>query len=304
MTDFASIKVKYPLNRIIRRYAEGERRSGGRTFWLCPFHKEKTPSFSLTPDGGAFVCFGCGEKGDVFDFIAKIEGLDLKGAVAFLERNAPATKPTPKPRTVEPDVELKRRIEAALKIWREAGPVDGTPVDDYLRNRGITIPTPPTIKHHPNLIYSPTGNHFHGMVAAIQATDRRIVAIHRTYLLADGRKAQIDRQRMMLGPCGGNTVRLAAAGPKLALSEGIENGLSFMEATGIPTWAALSAGNLSMVTIPDDVRELVIVADGEDAGREAANQTADRWIREGLKVRIVDFGDGFDANNIFQRGAA
>lgn len=304
MTDFAAIKARHPLADIISRYAEGERRVGGRTFWQCPFHQDKTPSFSITPDGGGFICFGCGEKGDVFDFIGKIEGLDIKGVVAFLDKNAPATRPAPKPRIAHPDVDLKQRIEAALKIWREAGPVEGTPVDDYFLNRGITIPAPPTIRHHASLFYKPSGLRFHGMVAAIQAPNRRIVAVHRTYLLADGRKAQIASPRMMLGPCGGNTVRLAAAEPKLALCEGIENGLAFMEATGIPTWAALSAGNLFKVTIPDIVRELVIVADGEDAGRIAASKTAERWIREGLKVRIVDFGDGLDANSVLQRGAA
>lgn len=54
----------------------------------CPFHREKTPSFFVSPDRGSFVCFGCGAKGDIFTFVEKIEGLDFAGALKLLGRRA------------------------------------------------------------------------------------------------------------------------------------------------------------------------------------------------------------------------
>ena len=58
---------------------------GGSTFkGLCPFHKEKTPSFNVDPRKQAFYCFGCGQGGDVFAFIMAIEGVDFITAMKLL----------------------------------------------------------------------------------------------------------------------------------------------------------------------------------------------------------------------------
>lgn len=51
---------------------------------LCPFHKEKTPSFTVNPDGKFFKCFGCGAGGDAFTFLELYEGMDFNQAVKFL----------------------------------------------------------------------------------------------------------------------------------------------------------------------------------------------------------------------------
>lgn len=302
--DFARLKAGHSLSETVTRYLGTGRRRGGRTFWLCHFHEETNPSFSITPDGGAFICFACGEKGDVLDFIRRVERLDLKGAIEFLNGNTVPTVPTPKPRLVAPDHDLERRIKAARDIWSEARPPEGSPVEKYLRGRGLTLPIPPTIRHNPNLTYSQAGLKFHALVAAIQAPDRHVVGVHRIYLLHDGRKAQVASPKMSLGPVAGNAVRLAAAGPTLALAEGIESALAFQQATGIPTWAAVSASNLPNVVIPGDVRELVLANDGDTAGREAARLTAERWTREGLHVRIADPGDDLDHNDLLLRGTA
>ena len=60
------------------------RKSGGRYVGLCPFHQEKTPSFSVSPDRGTFKCFGCGEGGDAIAFVEKIEQVDFVGAIESL----------------------------------------------------------------------------------------------------------------------------------------------------------------------------------------------------------------------------
>lgn len=64
------------------------KRSGRNYFGLCPFHNEKSPSFSVSPDKQIFHCFGCGVGGDVFRFISKIENVNFKEAVELLANRA------------------------------------------------------------------------------------------------------------------------------------------------------------------------------------------------------------------------
>jgi len=62
------------------------RKSGGGYKGLCPFHQEKTPSFTVSPARGTFKCFGCGEGGDAIAFVMKTENVDFPGAIEVLAR--------------------------------------------------------------------------------------------------------------------------------------------------------------------------------------------------------------------------
>ncbi len=297
--DVAALKAARPLAEIVARYADGQRRVGGRSFWLCPFHSEQTPSFTITPDGGAFVCFGCGAKGDVIDFVMHAESLDFKAALEFLGGHASPTAPAkaPSPPRHE-DSDLAQRIEAARAIWRKAVPAAGTLVDVYLRSRGITAPIPPTIRCA-NLKHGPTGMRLPAMVCAVQGPDRDVTGVHRTFLRLDGKaKAPFTKPKLMLGRCVGGAVRLAAAGPILAIGEGIETSLTVMQESGIPTWAALSTTGMVGVVLPPCVREVILCPDGDEPGSDAARAAASRFLSEGRKVRVARPPDGTDFNDL------
>jgi hypothetical protein len=103
---------------------------------------------------------------------------------------------------------------------------------------------------------------------------------------------------MMLGPCGGGAVRLGPVANHLLIGEGIETCLSAMQATRIPAWAALSTSGLKALELPPDVRDVTILADGEDAGEAAAKAAARRWVREGRRARIARAGKGLDFNDL------
>ena len=60
------------------------RKQGGRLVGRCPFHEERTPSFSVNPTDKLFYCFGCHQKGDMIGFVQEIQGLDFVGAVEWL----------------------------------------------------------------------------------------------------------------------------------------------------------------------------------------------------------------------------
>src|SRR4051812_41261577 len=60
------------------------RKAGGRLVGRCPFHEERTPSFSVNPGQGLFYCFGCHKGGDMITFVRETQGLDFSGAIEWL----------------------------------------------------------------------------------------------------------------------------------------------------------------------------------------------------------------------------
>jgi putative DNA primase/helicase len=103
---------------------------------------------------------------------------------------------------------------------------------------------------------------------------------------------------MMLGPCRGGAVRLGEDAESIMVGEGIETCLSAMQVKGIPAWAALSASGLRTLCLPQHVREVIILADGDDAGESAARNAASRWKQEGRCVRIARAPQGMDFNDM------
>lgn len=87
------IKNSNDIVDVISQYVN-LKRSGRNFFGLCPFHKEKSPSFSVSPDKQIFHCFGCGAGGNVIHFISKIENADFKEAIGILANRAGIELPT------------------------------------------------------------------------------------------------------------------------------------------------------------------------------------------------------------------
>ena len=81
------LKYRSDIEQIIGSYVNLRRR--GRTLsGLCPFHSEKSPSFTVYPENQSFYCFGCGAGGDVISFIRRIENLDYMESIRFLAQRA------------------------------------------------------------------------------------------------------------------------------------------------------------------------------------------------------------------------
>ena len=195
----------------------------------------------------------------------------------------------------------------ARAIWNRAQPAQDTSVSAYLESRGITAAIPPTLRYLAAANHTDTGLYLPCMIAAIaQWPSCEIVAIHRTYLRADGKgKAGVSKQKMMLGPVGGGAVRLSPHGPTLVVAEGIETAMTVLQETKHPVWAALSKGGIENLILPDDVTEVTIAADHDEPGLEAANKAARKWTAAGRKVRIAkppiqgwDFNDQLLAKNV------
>src|SRR5262245_25629180 len=131
--------VEVVSNRTPLRRASGSRYTG-----RCPFHEEKTPSFSVNPVEKLYYCFGCGRGGDVISFVRETENLDFVGAVEWLAERfrVPIEVEEASPR-VEAERRRRERLYAVLDqtasyferlLWDGEA---GTTVRDYLASRGL-----------------------------------------------------------------------------------------------------------------------------------------------------------------------
>ena len=265
----------------------------------CPVHDDRTPSLKISDSENGEItvhCFaGC-------DWRAVKDTLRRQGMLPARRVNSTISERSARPSAKanrRRNLEEARRIEAARWIWDDALPATGTLVGLYLRSRGLTKPIPPTIRFSSKLKHGPTGMRLPAMVCAVQGPDRDVTGVHRTFLRLDGKaKAPFTKPKLMLGRCVGGAVRLAAAGPILAIGEGIETSLTVMQESGIPTWAALSTGGMEGLILPPCVKEVVLCPDGDTPGDGAALAAAHRFLSEGRKVRLARPPDGTDFNDL------
>lgn len=138
------LEEKNPIEDVVGQYVSLTRR-GSNLFGLCPFHNEKTPSFSVAPEKGIFYCFGCHKGGGAVNFIMEIEGLDYPDAIRFLAKRAGMEVPEDDPRRVS----SLRRKEHLWKLCRDAARFyhntlkspQGREGLQYLLSRGLTKKT-------------------------------------------------------------------------------------------------------------------------------------------------------------------
>ena len=133
------LTARSDIVEVVSSYVRLSKKSGSNLFGLCPFHSEKTPSFSVSPDKQIYHCFGCGKGGGVINFIMEIENLSFPEAVEFLARRA--NMPVPEQ---ENDRESKKRSrmlalnrDAARFFYEQLSAPGGAPARDYMRRRQI-----------------------------------------------------------------------------------------------------------------------------------------------------------------------
>ena len=122
-------------------------KKGSTYFGLCPFHNEKSPSFSVTPSKQMYYCFGCGQGGNVFTFVMKYENMTFTEAVKFLADKAGISLPEQEYSEEEKKkADLKSQLldihkEAALYYYRLLRSDKGQRAYEYLKGRGLSDET-------------------------------------------------------------------------------------------------------------------------------------------------------------------
>ena len=279
--------------------ALGGHRAGATWMARCPAHDDRSPSLSISAGKDGKVLVRCHAGCDQRNVIAALTERGLwdstgKGLGRIARRR-------PKERATEPDPDAKARTEAALSIWKTSKGIAGSFAETYLRSRWITLLPPASLRFCPGLKH-PSGGNWPALVAlVVNGKSGSPIAIHRTFLARDGQgKAPVDPPKMMLGPCRGGVVRLGKHGGVLMVGEGIETCLAAMQATGNAAWAALSTSGLRSLDLPRDVRDVIVLADGDAPGEAAAQDCARRWQREGRSVRIARPPSGTDFNDLLK----
>ncbi len=123
----AEIQSRLDLAEVIGEYTALARR-GGRWWGCCPFHQEKTPSFSVTPEKGVFYCFGCHKGGGLFQFVMEAEKVPFRDAVELLAKKAgvelPREEEEPGGIRRETFLELNRQGDGELPLAAAREPAE------------------------------------------------------------------------------------------------------------------------------------------------------------------------------------
>lgn len=276
----------------------------------CPFHSDRSPSFYIYDGGRRWICFaGCGE-GDVIDFVQKRYGGSLRDAAERLYGGD-------LPIVEAPKLERKSRarsVDYAREIWVSAGPLSGTPAEAYLRiERGITLPFPPVLRFarisapkDSGLAEAVGTRPLPSLVALVVGHDGVPTGVQRTYLTDSGTKAAANDRKVKfsLGRIRGGAVRLGPAlNEGLVLTEGVEDALSLIQMGAPSAWAAAGSAMLDGMILPSEVRSVVVGGDADQAGRAAAEKSANAFAQGGRDVRIIYPADGYKDFNDELRGS-
>jgi len=148
------------------------KKAGANLMGLCPFHHEKTPSFSVSPDKQLYYCFGCGKGGGAFQFLMEHDGYSFPEAVEYLAEKAGMELPR---REARPEDEQRRQqardlldgAAGAFVRMLESG--NGKPARAYLKKRGL----PAEIIQRYRLGYAPPG---YGFMQRVFGRDARVMA--------------------------------------------------------------------------------------------------------------------------------
>lgn len=299
-SDIARARERHKLSGMVTRDGIALKRFGGEWSGKCPFHDDGSPSLRVYDDDNHYHCFGCGAHGDAIAWrMARNHESFAEAVEALLGEKpeaaaAPARDPSPAELPRSDHGDLARALRASSRA------IARTPGVTYFRARGITIPLPDALRWNDKI----------GAVVAAIVEGDGVVAVHRIF--PDPQRPGRAREKKLLGPPGGGAVRLAPADVRLGISEGIETALAVMQAMpGLPCWAAISAGGLAKVDLPELVVLPLILADrdpvswkpgpvyGRRPGEYWAQRAAARFRAQGRKPSIaVPPGDRADFNDL------
>jgi hypothetical protein len=253
----------------LRDHRQGEHRTGCPRCAAGKHRRGDTALAVLVDDRGAtWTCHRCGWKG----------ALNQHNDRTGWQPARPSAPPSP-PR---PDPVADRRRELAQEIWRQTESIpSGLPFRYLTERRGITVWDADRLRWHPRCpwqggtagcIVCPITDHASGYTTAI-------------WRIKPCLEGKVERRG--LGPVKANACRLFwAEGPELVLTEGVEDALAAHRLYGVPAWAALSAGNMAALILPERFRDIAIYADADAVGTVNAAELARRLQREGRAVRL------------------
>lgn len=246
---------------------------------------------------GTYYCSQCPQRsGDGVSLLQILHGWEFLQTVAEIEKiigkvGTEGSSKNDKP-SVPTEAETKaEKFRQATVYWKSgAFIVTGDPVDQYLRRRLGPYPVLRAVRTIPATPFG--GRTIPAMVSAFVDIHGDLAGIQRTFLTADGRKAEgLDADRWNTGslPEGGAVRLFRPTSKTLGIAEGVETALSAWQLYNVETWAALNAGRLELWQPPEGVSEIVVFGDNDASatGQAAAYALAKRLTTAGLLTQVM-----------------
>lgn len=286
------------LERIVAHLGGVLLDGGRRALVPGPGHgaSDRSVSLALTGDGRLLIhCFSPKD-----DWRSVRDHLRARGLLDEPPQGVRAAPAYDRSLIVQPLTEDRRA--RARAIWAAGETLDGSVARRYLHARGVGAATENTaLRFHPRASSLDDRRRRPALLAAISGADGALQGVQITLLSSHGAaKAAVATPRRVVGLLKGGAVRLSPCGPALAIAEGVESALSAAQALHVGAWAALSALNLAHFDPPAPVRRLLIAADNDAPGLEAAEALRRRlaYARPEIDVAIhappSPFGDWND----------
>jgi DNA primase len=331
--DIVAVRAATDIVAVITKYTQ-LRRSGQRWVGLCPFHGEKTPSFSVNQELGLYRCWGCQVRGDVITFVREVEHLDFVGSVELLAGWAGITlrySDKDEGESRQRRARLVRAVEQAVQWYHERllSAPDAAIARKYLRERGLSGEEVRAFR----IGWAPDG--WDTMVKALKLPDDVVKDTGLGYLNKNDRQTDAFRGRILFPIFDANgdavgfggRVMPGGEGPKYKntpetvlyqkskllyalnwskarivtddraiVCEGYTDVIGFARA-GLP--AAVATCGTALTTehvklLRRYARRLVLAFDADSAGQAAAERFY-QWEKEhDLEVTVADLPDGVD----------
>ncbi len=332
--------ARNPIEDVVGQYVS-LRRAGANMFGLCPFHGEKTASFSVAPDKGIYYCFGCHKGGGVINFQMEVEGLSYPDAVRALAKRAGMTVPE--------DEQYQSRYRQQERLWallKEAGRFfnerlyapEGEVCRAYIQKRGLSK----SIVTQFGIGYAPDS--WNALVDAMRKKGYTDQELRDADLTGEknGRIYDRFRNRLMFPiiDVRGNVVgfggRVLGEGEPKYLNSNetlVFNkrknlfGLNFAKKTK-ENAIILVEGNIDVVTLHQYgfdnavaslgtslteeqvtllaryTEEVILTYDGDEAGQRAARRAIPMLEKAGIKVKVLQVKDAKDPDEFLQKFGA
>jgi hypothetical protein len=267
-----------------------------------------TNRFSINTKKQIWNCRGCAKGGDVIALVQHIDGCTFHEAVEYLtgrasdhevkrdpEREARIAADNAKREREAAEYDERQRRKAAWLWSHRQELTEDCPAGLYLRRRGYRGEFPPTLGYLP-----PRDAHPPAMIAAFALVPevepgvldqpRNVQQVHLTRLMPDGHKAALEPVKIIIGPGQGLPIVLAPPTDLLglAITEGVEDGLSVYQATGLGVWVAGAAGRMPALAaaIPDYIECVTIFAHADKTGQDGALGLARVLEQRGVEMFV------------------
>lgn len=280
------------LASLLKQWLPTGRAAGAEWTALNPRRHDKRPgSFRVNLRSGRWADFATGDGGgDPVSLYAYLFTGGRQGAAAReLDGGRSAVRPMGAAKVAKAarfGADEARRIARARALYAAAEPIGGA-AEAYLISRALR-PAPAWTRLRTAALRHPDAGEHSAIVAPVRGAGGALDGIQRTFLTAHGRKLPVRDPKLSLGRVRGGAIWLAEPVAELVLCEGLEDGLSLaQELPGASVWAAPGAGMLAAMCLPPIVSSVIIAADNDGAGEQAARRAAEHFASEGRRVRIM-----------------